>query len=96
VFAEQGLQAQQPRNRDGHQTGHYRLAGQHKQSAERQWQQRAGHHGHTSGEHGTEVFVLFASTCNPTHGTGKNVRSDYLFKYNNKYYLKSSTQFSER
>jgi len=65
VFAEQGLQAQQPGNRDGHQTGHDRLAGQHEQRAERQRQKSAGHHGHAGGKHGTEVLVLFASTCNP-------------------------------
>jgi len=36
VFAEQGLQTQHSGYRDGQQTGHDRLAGQHEQRAERQ------------------------------------------------------------
>jgi len=62
LFAEQRLQAQHPGNGDGQQAGHDRLAGQHEQRAERQREQRAGHHGHASGQHWAEVLVLFAST----------------------------------
>jgi len=88
LFAEQRLQAQQPGDGDGQQAGHDRLAGQHEQRAERQRQQRAGHHGHAGGQHRAEVLVLFASTCNPTTVSVKTTQVRlytavyYLYNYN--------------
>lgn len=61
-FAEHHLQAHQTGYGDGQQTGHYRFAGQHEQRAQRQREQRAGHHSHPGGQHGPQIFVLFTST----------------------------------